>query len=668
LFFSANSAGQLLTESFPNSGVIITNSYDSLLRRSALSGATVSVAYSYDAASRLSSVSEGTNSASYYYLANASLVSNIIFQTGGVTRMTTTKSYDNLNRLTSIQTGAPGQLVDGHWYAYNSANQRTRVALADGSYWVYQYDSLGQVVSGNKYWADGSEVQGQQFDYTFDTIGNRKTATVNGNTGTYTANSLNQYSQRTVPGAVDVLGTAHSNATVTINNQGVSRHGEYFFKEFSVANSSSAVYTQLVTVAALKNGGTGNTNQPDIVSMATGSAFVAESPEGFGYDSDGNLNNDGRWAYTWDGENRLVAMQTLTNLPANVPQQQLLFSYDYMGRRISKVVSNYNGSWSVVSNLRFVYDAWNLIAELDATNGLVRSYTWGLDLSGSGRDAGGVGGLLSVNAGTNGTHYAAYDGNGNVTVLVDASSGVVSAQYEYSPAGETLRATGPMAKANPFRWSTRYTDDETSLVMYPRRPYSPSTGRWLSRDPLAEDGSDNLYASVANDPVDQVDPFGLYGNPVSGPGGPVGPGSPVYPNPGDPYGYFTGFHVIGSVIQEWYGRVLQAVGIDHVDIAYNGTVVYVGRGGAVGRWGNRYTVDNRNYPLSVRTTGNMRYGQRAPCPCRGATDADILDCLSKRRIIAGRNCQGDVQDAVGDCCLSGFRTLVGSLFPSTSGH
>ena len=60
---------------------------------------------------------------------------------------------------------------------------------------------------------------------------------------------------------------------------------------------------------------------------------------------------------------------------------------------------------------------------------------------------------------------------------------------EYGPFGELIRATGPMAKVNPFRWSTKYQDDESDLVMYPARPYNPSTGRFLSRDPIGEPGA-----------------------------------------------------------------------------------------------------------------------------------------------------------------------------------
>jgi len=41
------------------------------------------------------------------------------------------------------------------------------------------------------------------------------------------------------------------------------------------------------------------------------------------------------------------------------------------------------------------------------------------------------------------------------------------------------------------------------------RWYSPSTGRWFSRDPIGERGGKNLYAFVGNDPVNLADAHGL---------------------------------------------------------------------------------------------------------------------------------------------------------------
>ncbi|MBI4658080.1 MAG: RHS repeat-associated core domain-containing protein [Verrucomicrobia bacterium] len=139
----------------------------------------------------------------------------------------------------------------------------------------------------------------------------------------------------------------------------------------------------------------------------------------------------------------------------------------------------------------------------------MQRYVWGMDVSGSVAGAGGVGGLIAVKPAGGVAHFAAHDGNGNVMGLVDGSTGTLSGNYEYGPFGEPIRVTGTLGKANPFRWSTKYTNDETDLVYYGYRYYNPSTGRFLNRDPLGEQGGPNLYAFVANDPVDSFDPLGL---------------------------------------------------------------------------------------------------------------------------------------------------------------
>lgn len=77
------------------------------------------------------------------------------------------------------------------------------------------------------------------------------------------------------------------------------------------------------------------------------------------------------------------------------------------------------------------------------------------------------------------------------------------------PFGEVIRTTGPMAKANPFRFSTKYQDDETDLLYYGYRFYNASTGRWLNRDPLGQRGGRNLYGFVGNNPLTRIDRSGL---------------------------------------------------------------------------------------------------------------------------------------------------------------
>jgi RHS repeat-associated protein len=514
-----NIAGQLLSESYtggPLDGLSVTNGYDSLLRRTALTlnsqlSTLNSVAYGYDPASRLQTVADANNnSATYTYLANSALLDSIVFQQAGTTRMTTTKQHDYLNRLQSVSSSSSL----GFSYSYNSANQRTAMTNADGSYWVYEFDGLGQVTSGKNHWADGTPVAGQQFEYGFDDIGNRQTTgagadALGGNLrhASYAANALNQYTSRTVPGALDVIGAASSNATVTVNKEATYRKGEYFRAELPVNNATGAVWQALETVGAVR--GT-STNNPDVVSTLGGGNFLPQTPEAFVFDLDGTLTSDGRWTYGWDAENRLVRLVTRTNAG---PQILIRFEYDWQGRRTHKQAwPNRNGSGNPTNDVTFVYDGWNLVAELNATNNaVIRSYLWGNDLSGTMQGAGGVGGLLFIGdvASTNGYYAPAYDGNGNVSALVNAADGTVAAQYEYGPFGEVLRATGLMAKANPFRFSTKYQDDETDLLYYGYRYYNASTGRWLSRDPAQEGGGANLYGFCGNNPSDCFDVLGL---------------------------------------------------------------------------------------------------------------------------------------------------------------
>jgi RHS repeat-associated protein len=503
--YSYNSANELLMETNAAgilAGLAITNGYDTCLRRTDLSaigsGVLSHAAYTYDTGSRLSVVSDGTNNATYSYVANSPLVSQIVFRSNSVIRMAASKQYDYLNRLTQISNAPAASPVVIFNYIYNNANQRAKNTLADGSYWVYQYDSLGQVTSGKKYWADGTPVAGQQYEYAFDDIGNRTQTKSGGDeTGSnlrvanYSENLLNEITSQIVPGYVDVTGIALATNSVTVNGQAAYRKGEYFRKELSVNNNSTAIWTNITVQSPGQADNSGN-------------KFLAKTNESFSYDADGNMANDGRWLYTWDAENRLITMTVKTNVG---PQYQLNFVYDAKGRRIQKLVTT--NSVAIYTN-KFLYDEWNLIAEIAPNNALIRSYVWGTDLSGAMRDAGGVGGLLEVSCcnGLATNCFSIFDGSGNISELINASDGTAIANYEYGPFGEVVRATGIAARANPIRFSTKYQDEESDLSYYGYRFYSSKIGRWLSCDPLEEDGGMNLNVAMQNDPVYKFDALG----------------------------------------------------------------------------------------------------------------------------------------------------------------
>jgi RHS repeat-associated protein len=146
---------------------------------------------------------------------------------------------------------------------------------------------------------------------------------------------------------------------------------------------------------------------------------------------------------------------------------------------------------------------------------LMMTYTRGNDLSGTLQGAGGIGGLLarSDHSQPPSPYYSVHsyyhaDGNGNVTMLVNASQMMV-AKYLYDPYGNTLSMSGPLAAANTYRFSSKEWNNNAGYYYYLYRYYDPNLQRWLNRDPSEEEGGINLYDFVANNPLDQVDFLGL---------------------------------------------------------------------------------------------------------------------------------------------------------------
>ena len=222
----------------------------------------------------------------------------------------------------------------------------------------------------------------------------------------------------------------------------------------------------------------------------------------FSYDADGNLTNANGWTFTWDAENRLITASNGTTVVHN--------TYDYMSRRIRKTTYHPSDLGTPISDRRFVYDAWNMVEEVSSQNSEVSTnyYVWGLDLSGTLQGAGGVGGLLFILSSDSCLLTSASDANGNITDYVDPN-GTLVAHYQYDPYGNITHAEGALAADMPYRFSTKYQDDETGLLYYGYRFYSPELGRWISRDPIGEQGGINLFAFVINRVANLVDGNGL---------------------------------------------------------------------------------------------------------------------------------------------------------------
>ena len=284
--------------------------------------------------------------------------------------------------------------------------------------------------------------------YVYDGIGNAMTSAWNGVATTYSANALNQYE--------------------SIASGGVSSWLQY---------SANGELTRL-------------------------------GSRGFLYDTKSRLVAAGEWVF--DEERYLAGdydnYDELYSFEPTVSNR-----YDHLDRRVQKITPE--------ATHTYFYDGWMLIKEIVAnTNGTtdVIEYHWGKDLSGTIGGAGGVGGLLYLaisnsstpNSSTRQLYIPFYDAYGNVMGYWDAQGNVV-AEYTYDAFGKLIASSGPMADVFSFRYSTKYFDPETGFYYYGYRFYSPELMRWITRDPIGEDGGVNLYAMCGNNCILKYDAIGL---------------------------------------------------------------------------------------------------------------------------------------------------------------
>jgi RHS repeat-associated protein len=98
-----------------------------------------------------------------------------------------------------------------------------------------------------------------------------------------------------------------------------------------------------------------------------------------------------------------------------------------------------------------------------------------------------------------------HDQLGSTRLLTDRD-GAVAGTYTYDPYGNTTGHTGH-ATTN-LRYTGEYTDAETGFSYLRARSYDPSTGQFLTRDPVVAD-TRSAYAYVEGNPLNATDPSGL---------------------------------------------------------------------------------------------------------------------------------------------------------------
>ena len=216
--------------------------------------------------------------------------------------------------------------------------------------------------------------------------------------------------------------------------------------------------------------------------------LISNSTGSYTYDANGNtLSDPNGKSYSWDFENRLTqAVVPGTNGGTTS------FKYDPFGRRIQKS--------GPLGTTNYLYDGMsvnaNVIQEVDNSGNVLGRYTRTHAVDEL---------LAELRSGT--TSYYQQDALSSVTSLSSAA-GALANTYTFDSFGKLTASTGTLT--NPFQYTGRDFDPETSLSYYRARYYDQAIGRFVSEDPIRFAGSSIFYVYVHNRPVDATDPTGLW--------------------------------------------------------------------------------------------------------------------------------------------------------------
>jgi RHS repeat-associated protein len=203
------------------------------------------------------------------------------------------------------------------------------------------------------------------------------------------------------------------------------------------------------------------------------------------------------------GEEPVTLNSAPSTNPSLVDTRATTYGYTLDGRRVSK---------AGVVNLTYLYDGENVIYE-KWDNKMVRFTHPSASSCGQKCGSGCGGGKLifvdhPISISIDGVkYYYLYDGLGSVTELIDASENVVNT-YRYTPFGDALVRNELVY--NPHQFTGRQYDAESGLYHYRARAYSPDIGRFMQQDPAGMIDGANMYTYVGNNPVNRVDPSGMW--------------------------------------------------------------------------------------------------------------------------------------------------------------
>ena len=287
------------------------------------------------------------------------------------------------------------------------------------------------------------------------------------------------------------------------------------------------------------------------------------TPRTLSYSDEDQLLTAGDTTYTYDVDGFLKQKMQVSDITAytystlgellsvNLPDGTSIgYVYDPLGRRIAKKVDG------VITEKYLWQGLTRLLTVYDGNDNLKQRFLYA-----DGRMP------VAVEDGE-ATYYLSYDQVGSLRLVVDAT-GNVQKQIDYDTFGYVINDTNPLFEV-PFGFAGGLYDGDTGLVRFGFRDYDPDTGRWTAKDPILFAGGDtDLYGYCLNDPVNLVDPEGLFWGTVlnfglaawvgASAGGPAelsfsligSAAGAVLFSPLGPIGSFVGAQALGKLFGMW---------------------------------------------------------------------------------------------------------------------